>query len=101
VLCCVNPLPPSDAVKGQKENILEDLFCSVLSKIEKYHPSVNLKFNNLGIFKSLKLRNFMGEILQISHKLNFSPNTLDRCFGLMFSSVWQRNTNIDVGNSTF
>jgi len=30
-----NPLPPSDAVRKQKKNILEDLFSSVLSKFKK------------------------------------------------------------------
>jgi len=52
----VNPLPPSVAVRKQKKNILEDLFSLVLSQFKKYHPSGNLKFNNLGIFRSLKLR---------------------------------------------
>jgi len=51
----VNPLPPSDAVRQQKKNILEDLFSSVLSQFKKYHPSGNLKFNYLGISQSLKL----------------------------------------------
>jgi len=54
-----NPLPPNEAVRKQKKNILEDLFSSILSKFQKYHPSGNLKFNNSGILKSLKLRNFM------------------------------------------
>jgi len=40
-----------------EKNILEDPFSSVLSHFKKYHPSGNLKFNNLGIFPSLKLRN--------------------------------------------
>jgi len=53
-----NPLPLSDAVRQQKKN-LEDLFSSVLSRFKKYHPSGNLKFNNLGIFQSLKLRILM------------------------------------------
>ena len=44
--------------------------------ISRIHPSGNLKFNNLSIFQSLKLRNFMGKILRISLKLNFTPNTL-------------------------
>jgi len=47
-----------------------------MSKFKKYHPSGNLKFNNLGIFKSLKLRNLMDKIRRISLKLNFTPNTL-------------------------
>jgi len=46
--------------------ILEDVFSSVLSHFKKYSPSVNVKFNNYGSFKSLKLRNLMGKILQIS-----------------------------------
>ena len=54
-----NPLPPSSAVQKQKNNILEDLFISVLSKLEKYHLYGNPKFNNFGIFQSLKLRNLM------------------------------------------
>jgi len=36
-------------------SILEDLFGSVLSQFKKYHPSGNLKLNNLGISQSLKL----------------------------------------------
>jgi len=47
--------------KNKKKNILEGLFSSALSKFKKYHPSGNLKSNNLGIFKSLKLRNSMGK----------------------------------------
>jgi len=41
---------------GNRKNILEDLSSSVLSQLKKYHPSENLKFYNLGILKSLKLR---------------------------------------------
>jgi len=55
-----------------EKNILEDLFSSILSQSKKYHPSGNLKFNNLGIFKSLKLRDLMGKILRLSLKLNFT-----------------------------
>jgi len=51
-----NYLPPSDAVRKQNKNILEDLFSSVLSQFQKCNPSENLKFNDLGIFQSLKLR---------------------------------------------
>jgi len=40
-----------------------------------------MKFNNLGIFQSLKLPKFMGKILRISPRLNFNPNTLG-CYGL-------------------
>jgi len=53
-----------------------------LSKLKKYHLSGNLKFNNLGIPHSLKLRNLMGNILRILFKLNFTPNTLG-CYGLI------------------
>jgi len=52
----IDPLPPSDAVRQQKEIILEDLFSSVFSQFKKYPPFGNLKFNCLGIFQSLKLR---------------------------------------------
>jgi len=55
---------------------LEDLFSSVLSQFKKYRPSGNLKFIDLDIFQSLKLRILMGKILQISLKLNFTSNTL-------------------------
>jgi len=59
----LNPLPPSDAVRKQNI-ILEDLFSSVLSPFKKYHPSGNLKSNNLGIFQSLKLRIFVEKSFQ-------------------------------------
>jgi len=76
----VNPLPPSDAVRKQKY-LFWDLFRSIWSQFKKYQPSVNLKFNNLGIFQGLKLRNLMGKILRISLKLNFTPNN-SGCKGL-------------------
>jgi len=52
-----------------------------LSQFKKYHPSGNLKFYNLGILKRLKLRILVNKMLLISHKLNFTPNTLG-CKGL-------------------
>ena len=64
-----------------EKNILEDLFSSELSTFKKYHLSGNLKFDNLSIFQSLKLRDWMGKILRISLKLNFTPNNLG-CYGL-------------------
>jgi len=70
----INPLPPSGS--ETEKCISEDFFSSVLSRLKKYHPSGNLKFNNLGIFQSLKLRNSMGKVLRISLKLIFTPNTL-------------------------
>ena len=65
-----NALLPSDAVRKQK-NILEDLFSSALSQFKKYYPSGNLKFNNLGISQSIKLR-----ILVEKNPYNFSPKFL-------------------------
>jgi len=47
-----------------------------LSQVKKYHTSGNLKFNNLGIFQSLKLRILILKILPISLKVNFTRNTL-------------------------
>jgi len=76
-LILLDPLPPSDAVRKQKKmfwRIFSVQYCQNLK--EKYHPSGNLKFNNLGTFQSFKLRNFMGKIPQISLKLNVTPNTL-------------------------
>jgi len=61
--------------------ILEDLFSSALLQLKKYHPSGNLKFDNLGIFPGLKLRILVGKIVPISLKLNFTPTTLG-CYGL-------------------
>jgi len=73
---------PTMPFKNRKKNISGDLLSAVLSKSAKYHPSVKLKFNNLGIFQSLKLRNLMRKILEISRKLNFTQNTLG-CYELM------------------
>jgi len=57
---------------GKRKNILEDLFNAVLSQFKKHHPSGNLKFNNFGLFKSLKFRILLEKILPISLKLNFT-----------------------------
>jgi len=57
---------------------LEDLFSSVLSQFKKYHPSGNLKLNNLGIFQSLKFR-----ILMEKNPCNFSKAEFhSKYFGL-------------------
>jgi len=74
VLFLLNPLPPSDAVRKQK-NILEDLSSSLSSQFKKYHPSGNLTSNNLGIFQRLKFRISMEIVLSISFELKFTPNT--------------------------
>jgi len=47
--------------RSRKKNILENLFISVLSHFKKYHPSGNMKFNNLGIFSKLKTSYFNGK----------------------------------------
>jgi len=60
----LNPLPPSDAVREQKNNISDDLLSSVLPQFKKYHPSGNLKFNNLSIFQSLTFRILMEKSLR-------------------------------------
>jgi len=55
-------LKPATALRcrsATEKNILEDLFSLVLSHFKKYHPPGNLKFNDLGIFQSFKLRIFM------------------------------------------
>jgi len=67
---------------GNRKIYFEDFFSSVLSQLKMYHSSVDLKFNYLGIFQSLKLRILMGKVLSISLKLNFTPNTLG-CYGLI------------------
>jgi len=52
-----------------------------IEQLKKYHPSGNLKLNNLGFFQSLKLRILLEKILAVSLNLNFTPNTLG-CYGL-------------------
>jgi len=74
----INLLPPSDAVRKQ-QFIFEDLF-KALSQFKKYYPPGNLKFNNSGIFHSLKLRILVEKIFPISLKLNFTP----KFFGLLW-----------------
>jgi len=66
---------------GTAKNILEDLFSSLLLQFKKYNPSENLKFNDIGISQSLKLRFLMEKILPTFLKLNFTSNTLG-CYGL-------------------
>jgi len=46
-----------------------------LSQFKKYHFFGNLKFNNLRILQSLKLRILMEKNLPISLKLNFTLTT--------------------------
>ena len=82
--------------RSETKNYLEYIFSSVLSEFKKYHRSGNLKFNNLGISKSLKLRISKNKIIVISLKLNFTPNTLS-CYGLMlkfFGQLFPRTDKI-------
>ena len=59
---------------GNSKLIFEDRFSSVLSQLKKYHSSGNLKFNNLGIFQSLKLR----ILLEMFSKAKFYSKYLGR-----------------------
>jgi len=67
---------------GNRNIYFRGSFSSVLSQLKKYHPSGNLKFNNLGLFQSLKFSIFLGKILPTSLNLNITPNTLG-CFGFI------------------
>jgi len=51
--------------ENRKKYILEDLFSATLSQFKKYHPSGNLKYINLGISQSLKLRILMEKSLKL------------------------------------
>ena len=66
---------------GISKVILKGLFSSVLSQFKKYHPSGNLKFNNLGTFQRLKSRILMEKKLPITLKINFTQDT-SGCYGL-------------------
>jgi len=54
---------PAMPFGNRKKNIFEDFSSSVLSQFKECHPSRRLKFNNLGIFQSLKLRILVGKNL--------------------------------------
>ena len=68
---------------GKRKKYFIGSFRSVLLQYIyiKYHPSGNLKINNLGIFQTFELRILVEKILPISLKLNFTPNTRG-CYGL-------------------
>jgi len=73
---------------------LEDLFSSVLSQFKKKVTPLGtwnliIKAN----FQSLKLRNLMGKMLRIFHKLNCTPNTLG-CYGLTYNIFSNNFTNL-------
>jgi len=76
-----NFLPSSDVVRKREIN-LRGFFSSVCLPFKTYHPYRNVKFNNLGISRSLKLGNLMGKILRISLQLNFTADTLSS-YGLI------------------
>jgi len=71
----INPLPPSDAVRKQKNLLLEDLFNTLMLQFKKYHSSENLKFANFDIFQSLKFGILLEKILPTYLKLNFTQIT--------------------------
>jgi len=49
---------------GNRNINLENIFISVFSQFQEYHPSGNVKVNTLGIFQSLKLHVLMGKSFQ-------------------------------------
>ena len=81
--------PNRAAMPFGNRKISEDLLSSAMSQFEKYYPSENLKFNNLGIFQSLKFRIWMEKIVLISLKLNSTPITLGCCQVTCFTfNLW-------------
>jgi len=66
---------------GYRKKYFRGSFSSVLPQFKKYHPSGNLRFNNLGFSQSLKLRILVENSLPISLKLNVTTITLG-CFQL-------------------
>jgi len=97
-----NPLSPSDAGRKQKRNILEDRFSPVLPQLKKYHPSGNLKFNNLDIFQSLKSRILVGKKSfkksKISLQILWAVMMLFRSLKLP-SDIMNLNVSISFKNS--
>jgi len=55
-LLSFNPLPSKRCRSETEKKYSEDHFRSVLSLFKKYLPSRSIKFNNIGISQSLKLR---------------------------------------------
>jgi len=47
---------------NRKKNILEDRFSSPLSQFKKYHPSRNVKFNNLDIIHTFVLSSYPKQV---------------------------------------
>jgi len=66
---------------GNKNNHFRGSFQFSTVTLQNISTAGNLKFNNLGIFQSLKLRNLAEKIPPISLNLNFTSNTLG-CYGL-------------------
>jgi len=60
---------------GNRKKYFRGSFSSALPQFKKDHASGSMKFNNLGIFKSLKLRILVGKNIPIFLKLNFTSNT--------------------------
>jgi len=72
-------------LENRKINFIGSFNYSFFDNLKKHRPSGNLKFDNLGIFHSLKFRISMEKILPISIQLNFTLNTLG-FYGLIFIS---------------
>jgi len=75
-----------------------------VSQFNKYQPSENLKFNNLGIFQGLKLHDSMRKILRISLELNFTSNTFGCCYGfnpLQPKVFWVKFSLREIGRIFF
>jgi len=75
---------------GNRKNYFRGSFQLVSLQFKKYHPSVNLKFNNLGIFTSLKLR-----ILIEKNHSNFS---LAKFHSKMSGRLWVKTANKHLCN---
>jgi len=72
----LNAQPPSDTVRKQKKifsRISPNQYCHNLKNIT---PLETLKFNNFGIFQSLKLRILMDKNHSNFSSVNFTSNTL-------------------------
>jgi len=68
---------------GAEKKYFRGSFQLSIVTIRKISPPGNLMFDYLGIFQSLELRISMEKILSISLKLDFTPNSLLGCYGLI------------------
>jgi len=86
----VNPLPPSDAVRQQKKNILEDLSSSILSQFKNITP---LETWNLIIWHFPKLKI---AYLNRENPFNFSKAEFhSKYFGLFWVNIRMRSPFVE------